>query len=88
MHLRPLFATLAFATLVAQSLPARADAWRPPFADPYAYFTEDAQYEAWYALPRARSAVSIVVVRRRPARAFPMSAYANLARNATAICRV
>lgn len=50
MHLRPLFATLAFATLAAQPLPARADAWRPPFADPYAYFTEDAQYEAWYAL--------------------------------------
>ena len=50
MHLRPLFAALAFATLAAQALPAHADAWRPPFVDPYSYFTEDAQYEAWYAL--------------------------------------
>lgn len=50
MHLRPLFAAFALATLAAQALPAHADAWRPPFVDPYAYFTEDAQYEAWYAL--------------------------------------
>ena len=46
----PLLAICALATLVAQPAPARADAWRPPFVDPYAYFTEDAQYEAWYAL--------------------------------------
>ena len=50
MHLRPLLATITFATLAAQALPAHADAWRPPFVDPYSYFTEDAQYEAWYAL--------------------------------------
>lgn len=50
MHLHPLLATIALATLAAQALPAHADAWRPPFVDPYSYFTEDAQYEAWYAL--------------------------------------
>lgn len=50
MHLRPLLATITLATLAAQALPAHADAWRPPFVDPYSYFTEDAQYEAWYAL--------------------------------------
>jgi hypothetical protein len=50
MHLRPLLAVSILASLAAQALPARADAWRPPFVEPYAYFTEDAQYEAWYAL--------------------------------------
>jgi hypothetical protein len=50
MHLRPLLAVSILASLAAQALPARADAWRPPFVDPYSYFTEDAQYEAWYAL--------------------------------------
>ena len=50
MHLRPLLATIALAILTAQALPAHADAWRPPFVDPYSYFSEDAQYEAWFAL--------------------------------------
>lgn len=50
MHLRPLLAALTLVALAAQASPAHADAWRPPFVDPYAYFTEDVQYEAWYAL--------------------------------------
>lgn len=50
MHLRPLLAAFTLASLAAQALPAQADAWRPPFTDPYAYFTQDAQYEAWQAL--------------------------------------
>jgi hypothetical protein len=50
MHHRPLLALFALALFAAHALPARADAWRPPFVDPYTYFTEDAQYEAWHAL--------------------------------------
>lgn len=50
MRLHPLLAAITLATFGAQAVPAHADAWRPPFVDPYSYFTEEAQYEAWYAL--------------------------------------
>ena len=50
MTAHPLLAALTLALFATHALPARADAWRPPFVDPYSYFTEDAQYEAWYTL--------------------------------------
>ena len=49
MRFHPLLAAITLATFGAQAVPAHADAW-PPFVDPYSYFTEEAQYEAWYAL--------------------------------------
>ena len=50
MTAHPLLAALTLALFATHALPARADAWRPPFVDPYSYFTEEAQYEAWYTL--------------------------------------
>ena len=50
MRFHPLLAAITLAGVATQAPPVRADAWRPPFVDPYSYFTEDAQYEAWYAL--------------------------------------
>ena len=50
MHVRSLFAALAFASIAVHTTHAGAQSASMRYSDPYAYFTTDAQYEAWYSL--------------------------------------